>query len=281
MKCRPPRAFTHPNVVAIHDYGEDDSAGTYLVMEFLEGQSLTTLLSERTRLPLDLVCRIAIQLASALSATHSRGLIHRDLKPSNIRVLPDGLVKVLDFGLVKAYSDEAKDTKFTTLTTSGIAFGTPWYMSPEQAGFKTMDPRSDIYSLGIVLYELLCGRPPFLGTNPLELIDAQRNKPVPLPRHLDPPIDVAPTMELLLLKMLNKEPARRHQTMNELIEDIYHVATEESLDLADSSLVVDLAQLIALPRWTPMRSGQRWTQQQRSKSPRQSTSHRTWLRCKR
>ncbi|MCC6747419.1 MAG: protein kinase [Deltaproteobacteria bacterium] len=220
----------HPNVVEILDYGDDEVAGCYLVMEFLDGQSLGQYVREHGRMPLATVCQIAVQLTSALSATHGHGLIHRDLKPSNVRLLPDGRVKVLDFGLVKAYEPHTAE-EFMTLSTAGMAFGTPWYMSPEQAMFKPLDPRSDIYSMGALLYELLVGHPPFEGNNPLEVIDAQRKKPVPLPRTLTPPVDITAAAELLLLKALSKDPNDRFQSMAEFMEEVYRVAQAAGVSL--------------------------------------------------
>jgi PAS domain S-box-containing protein len=230
--------IAHPNVVEILDYGEDAEAGCYLVMEFLHGQSLGALIRRQGRLPIDIGLKICLQLAHALSATHSHGLIHRDLKPSNIRLLPTGRVKVLDFGLVKAFERTDQDD-FVTITTGGIAFGTPWYMSPEQASLRPLDPRTDIYSLGVVLYEMLVGRPPFLGNNALELIESQRKKPVPLPRHLDPPVELPIAVELLLLQMLNKDPDRRPQTMAQLVDQLHDVAHEVGLDVTETRVSMD------------------------------------------
>ncbi len=252
----------HPNVVDILDFGDDERAGSYLVMEFLEGRSLGELLRTEGPLRLPHILRIATQLASALSATHAHGLIHRDLKPSNVRILPDGTVKVLDFGLVKPYErDTARD--FVTITTGGIAFGTPWYMSPEQATFQPLDPRSDIYSFGVILYEAVVGQPPFTGDNPLELIDAHRSKPVPLPSRLDPPVTIHPAMEMLVLKALCKEPERRFQTINELLEGLLGVAQQAGVPLSELELRApsvsvsrmahveeELAHVSSEPEWT-------------------------------
>jgi PAS domain S-box-containing protein len=225
--------ISHPNVVQIFDYGEDDDFGAYLVMEFLEGAGLSTVLRKKGRLEVELVMQIAVKLSSALAATHAHGLIHRDLKPSNIRLLPDGKVKVLDFGLVKAFERSHAD-EFATITTGGIAFGTPWYMSPEQASFQPLDQRSDIYSLGIVLYELMVGRPPFMAKNPLDLIEAQRHTPPPLPSQLDSPVDLPAPVVFMLLKMLNKSADDRHQSASELSDHLYRVADELGIDLDDA-----------------------------------------------
>jgi PAS domain S-box-containing protein len=222
----------HPNVVEILDFGDDEAAGSYLVMEFLAGKSLTSFIRNEGPLPLPFVFKVCIQLVSGLTATHSQGLIHRDLKPSNILLLPSGLVKILDFGLVKPF-DTAAAKDFVTITTAGMAYGTPWYMSPEQASFKPLDQRSDIYSLGVVLYEMLTGRLPFLGKNPLELIDAHRSKPVPLPSALTPPISLPRGLELLLLKTLQKEPEQRYQAMVDLLDALYLAAQQCGIPLQD------------------------------------------------
>lgn len=222
----------HPNVVEILDFGDDEKVGSYLVMEFLDGQSLAEVIRANAPLTISLILKVGVQLTCALTATHSHGLIHRDLKPSNVRLLPNGQVKVLDFGLVKPYEPgTAKD--FVTITTGGIAFGTPWYMSPEQATFQPLDPRTDIYSMGVILYEMATGRPPFTGDNPLELIDAHRSLPVPLPGKLDPPVSVAPPLEMLILKALAKEPDLRHQSMSELMDALLAVADQQGVPMGD------------------------------------------------
>lgn len=230
--------ISHPNVVEILDYGDDRMAGSYLVMEFLEGSSLGAVIKRHGRLPIDLALKISLQLALGLSATHSKGLIHRDLKPSNVRLLPGGCIKVLDFGLVKPF-EPSDDPKYVTITTGGIAFGTPWYMSPEQASLRPLDPRTDIYSLGVVLYEMVAGQPPFSGNNPVEVMDAQRHKPVPLPRHLDPPLAIPTSVEFLLLRMLNKDPQRRPQSMAQLVDELQGVADELGIDLSDRCVQVE------------------------------------------
>ncbi len=223
----------HPNVVEIYDYGDDDRAGAYLVMEFLDGRSLGALIRERGRVEPADALRLLTQLCAALAATHGQGLIHRDLKPSNIRLTEQGVIKVLDFGLVKAFEGKREDEAFATITTGGIAFGTPWYMSPEQASFQPLDQRSDLYSLGIIAYEMLCGRPPFTGKNPLDLVDAQRHQKPPLPSELDPQVKLPTVLELLLLKMLAKQPKERHQSVSELMGDIYGIADELRLDIGE------------------------------------------------
>jgi PAS domain S-box-containing protein len=224
----------HPNVVEIFDYGDDEAVGPYLVMEFLDGKSLSQTIRLQAPLPLKSALKISVQLCAALTATHGQGVIHRDLKPSNIRILQSGLVKVLDFGLVKSFDDEPQFA-YNTLTTAGMAFGTPTYMSPEQASFKPLDQRTDIYSLGIILFEMLVGIPPFIGENPMEIIDAQRKKPVPMPSTINPEAAITPELELLILKALSKDPNSRHQSMPELMDELYAVADLKELAIEEAT----------------------------------------------
>jgi PAS domain S-box-containing protein len=222
----------HPNIVEILDFGDDEVAGCYLVMEFLGGRSLSEIIRTEQTLPLPLFFKIALQLSAALGATHAQGLIHRDLKPSNVRVLAGDQVKVLDFGLVKPFEPAAaKD--FVTITTGGIAFGTPWYMSPEQATFQTLDQRTDVYSAGVMLYEMLVGRPPFTGDNPVDLIDAHRSRPVPLPSKIAPQIKIPPALEMIVLRMLEKNPAKRYGSASEVQEALQRVAQQVGILVVD------------------------------------------------
>lgn len=226
----------HPAVISIYDYGEDAVAGCYLVLEYLEGTSLEGYLRQQRRLALPAALKLTVQIAGALAATHAAGLIHRDLKPSNIWLLTDGRVKVLDFGLVKPTAGN-EDTSFVTITTAGMALGTPWYMAPEQASFRPLDPRSDIYSLGIVLYELVTGRTPFISNNPLEVVLSQRNDTPPLPRELVPSITLPQAIELLLMRLLAKDPERRPQSCAELIDELYGIALELGIELGEVQVV--------------------------------------------
>lgn len=229
----------HPNVVEIFDYGDDETVGPYLVMEFLDGKSLSGTIRQQAPLQLEFTLKIGVQLCAALTATHGHGLIHRDLKPSNVRILPSGLVKVLDFGLVKSYQAEP-EFAYNTLTTAGMAFGTPTYMSPEQASFKPLDQRTDIYSLGIILFEMLVGVPPFVHENPMEVIDSQRHKAVPMPSAVNPEANIPPEVELLILKALNKDPNSRQQSMPELMDDLYVIADLKDLAIDETTRAIPL-----------------------------------------
>lgn len=222
----------HPNVVEIFDYGEHEQAGSYIVMEYLEGTTLSQRIADESPLPLPLACAIVVQLCSALTATHGQGLIHRDLKPGNVVLLGNGRVKILDFGLAKPL-DGAFTEPLPTLTSDSVVMGTPWYMAPEHARGEVIDARADIYSLGIIFYEMLTGRPPFDGSSALEVIDRHLNVQVPLPSALTPPIRLPSSVEWVLLKALHKDRAGRYQSAAELADAIYQLADGEGFRVFD------------------------------------------------
>jgi serine/threonine protein kinase/Tol biopolymer transport system component len=197
----------HPNIVFIHEFGWE--AGTvYMAMEFLEGQPLKEVILEEGALHPKRIVNIVGQVASALDYAHGRGLVHRDIKPSNIMVGADDHVTVMDFGIAKAAT-------LTALTTTGRIFGTPEYMSPEQAeGEGELDARSDVYSLGVVVYKMFTGKVPFSGTTPLSIMRGHADKPPPRPSEINP--DVPPAVEAVLLKALAKKREERYQSAGEM-----------------------------------------------------------------
>jgi len=221
----------HPNVVKIIDFGEDQRAGAFLVMELLQGRSLDEIIHQHGQQSPCFALKVTLQLCDALAAFHSHGLVHCDLKPSNIYVLPDGRVKVLDMGLVKPY-DPDSTALFQRITTEGMAFGTPHYMSPEQASFSAVDPRSDLYSVGVVLFEMLLGQTPFDGKTPMEVMDAHRSRPLPLPSKVNPSVVLPAPLEMLLLKLLSKRPDDRPGSASELGEMVEAIAEQLQLNLA-------------------------------------------------
>ncbi|MDH3306401.1 MAG: protein kinase, partial [Acidimicrobiia bacterium] len=166
--------LSHPNIVSIFDWGEEGS-NYFIVMELVEGQSLRDVLRSTDRLMPRRSAEIAAEAAAALAVAHRAGLVHRDMKPGNILLAADGTVKVTDFGIALAWDDSAQ------LTRTGAVIGTATYFSPEQAQGQTVDERSDIYSLGVVLYEMLTGQPPFSGESPVAVAYQHVQEPAQLP----------------------------------------------------------------------------------------------------
>lgn len=202
----------HPNIVRLHEFGQQE--GTYyLAMDYLEGKDLAEILAERKCLPVNEALDIATQIAQALDVAHQHGLVHRDIKPSNIRITPQGVVKVMDFGIARA-------TEGTLLTLSGMFVGTPEYIAPEIWEGKPADIRSDLYALGVLLYELLTGVAPFRSDTPAATM---RRHLTELPRAASAVrADVPAHVDAVIAKMMAKDPDTRYQTPAEVIAVFQH-----------------------------------------------------------
>jgi serine/threonine-protein kinase len=205
-----------PSVVAVYDTGEDELDGVrvpYIVMEYVEGQTLRELLREGQRLMPNRALEITAGVLGALEYSHRQGIVHRDIKPANVMLATNGDVKVMDFGIARAVADSG-----ATMTQTANVLGTAQYLSPEQARGETVDARSDVYSTGCLLYELLTGRPPFQGESPVAVAYQHvRENPAP-PSAINP--DVGSDADAIVMKALTKNPANRYQSAAEMHTDI-------------------------------------------------------------
>lgn len=223
QEARATSALNHPNIFTVFEIGEADGRH-YIATEFIEGETLGQLMAAKP-LKLGETLNIAEQIASALSAAHRAGIVHRDIKPENIMIREDGLVKVLDFGLAKLTErtdDAAIPTEALTRpqlrTMPGMVMGTPRYMSPEQAKGEPVDERTDIFSFGVVIYEMLAGKPPFAGKNAIETLGSILNKEaVPLSRHMP---NVPHEIERVINKTLRKNREERYQSAKDVLIDL-------------------------------------------------------------
>jgi serine/threonine protein kinase len=242
-EARAASLINHPNIVDVTDFGKSSDGTVFFVMELLEGEALDAVLQRDRRLDLMRAITIVNQMAGALGSAHSKGIVHRDLKPENVMLIrregrrelirfindDDGthqvserekafdFVKILDFGVAKVKDPDAHEAR---VTQQGIVFGTPEYMAPETARVGISDPRTDIYALGIMFYEMLTGMVPFTGETPVDVMLKIVSQPVIPPREKAPDAEITPEAERLIMKSLSKDPRQRHQTMEELFKDL-------------------------------------------------------------
>ena len=220
-------SIDHPNICAATDFGRTEKDELFLVMEMLEGQNLKELIEREGALSTARAVSITAQVASALGSAHARGIIHRDLKPENIFLIerhgePD-FVKVLDFGLARF-----SDNDSATITNVGDIMGTPKYMAPEQAAAETVDHRVDLYALGVMLYEMLTGSPPFDSTNSIRVIVMHMVDPVPSMWERKPELDIDSELETLVMSLLAKNPGDRPTSTGEILEALRALPLEPS-----------------------------------------------------
>jgi serine/threonine protein kinase len=207
------RRIAHPNVIRIYDISEANGL-PYVSMEYFEGENLRDYIRGRGRLSIDLACQIALQICDGLEAAHRQGVVHRDLKSQNVILNHANQAKIIDFGLARSERAEG-------MTVTGLILGTPEYMSPEQVSGTHVDERADIYSFGIILYELLTGRVPFTGESAISIGFQQMKDDPPSPRSINPEIPME--MECLIVKALQKSPSQRFQSCAELRPDLERI----------------------------------------------------------
>ncbi|MCC6552131.1 MAG: serine/threonine protein kinase [Polyangiaceae bacterium] len=210
----------HPNIVTVFDYGRiEDVEGErfFMAMEYLEGETLFRRVRRQGRLPPPEAMRIARQIARGLREAHKHGVVHRDLKPSNIMLVAnedaEEGVKIIDFGLVKMLADDSEE-----LTQQGAFLGSPRFMSPEQISHGKVDLRTDIYSLGVILYQMLCGKVPFESEKSIQILMAHLQQPVPKLKERNPEVDIPEPLEALVMRALSKDPEGRPATMDAFIQ---------------------------------------------------------------
>jgi serine/threonine protein kinase len=233
----------HPNIVDVSDFGETPSGQSYIVMEMLIGEDLADVLARERALSAPRAVRIAYQIARALHATHKKNIVHRDLKPENIYLVErDGaqdVVKIVDFGVAKMNDVEIRPGR--RLTRTGMLFGTPEYMSPEQALGKPFDHRVDIYALGAILFELIAGRVPFTGDNFMEILAHHGHTPLPRLRSVNKNVRVSSELELVMARALAKDPAGRHASMGMFADELRGVPEMGAANLSEILAVSEWA----------------------------------------
>jgi len=241
-EARATAGLSHPHIVTIYDMGQEGESH-YLILEFVDGPSLRGLISSQPggRCDLATTLRIGSQVCQALEYAHSHSILHRDIKPENIMITSEGVAKLMDFGLARALGGPQ-------LTQRGVIVGTAAYLPPEQALGKGSDARSDLYSLGCVLYEMVTGRPTFPGDDPVKVIFSHINDPPMMPRRIAAEIPEA--LEQVIVKLLAKDPDRRYQSAGELEEAL------KSIEVAEAAPAGVLAEAEAVgriptpePRW--------------------------------
>lgn len=207
QEARAAANLSHPNIITVHDFGFEENQ-LYIVMEYMPGMDLKTMVQKRGRFNLAEGIPLLVQACAGIGYAHRAGLVHCDIKPQNLLISPDRRLKVVDFGIARAMSTIQPDEK------ADVVWGSPQYFSPEQASGNAPSPASDVYSLGVVMYEMLTGKLPFVASSSQELARMHREGAVPSPRRYNAEIPIS--LEQIILKVLSKEPSNRYRTADQL-----------------------------------------------------------------
>ena len=248
-------SLNHPNIVSVYDTG-DESGTPFIVMEFVEGRTLRDVLRTQGRMLPQRAMEIVADVCAALEHAHEQGIVHRDIKPGNVMLNQQGTVKVMDFGIARAISGSS-----ATMTQTAAVIGTAQYLSPEQARGEHVDARSDVYSTGCLLYELLTHQPPFTGDSPVAVAYQHVLEDPTLPSTLNP--DVEPAVESVVMKAMAKNPGNRYQTAAEMRDDLLRAAAGRPvratpiLSAQDTTLLTPAASTAVLGTAPPERRGRR------------------------
>jgi len=243
--------LNHPAIVAVYDTGEDtgpEGVMPYIVMEFVEGRTLRDVLKAEGQLPPRRAMEITAEVCSALDFSHRSGIIHRDIKPGNVMITNAGAIKVMDFGIARAIADGA-----ATVTSSSSVIGTAQYLSPEQARGESVDARSDVYSTGCLLYELVAGHPPFTGDSPVAVAYQHVRENPQIPSSVNPAVPKA--LDSIVMKALAKNPLNRYQTAGEMRTDLQRAIAGQPVEAEAVMTDAERTQLIAARPTVPARDG--------------------------
>lgn len=259
-------SLSHPNIITVYDFGVTDEGLAFLVMDYLEGPSLGDLLDRTGSVPADEAIDIFRQVLKGLCHAHRKGVVHRDLKPRNmvLAVDEDGSVqvKIVDFGIAKVIPQDGGESQH--LTQTGEVFGSPIYMSPEQCSGQTLDLRSDIYSWGCVMFEVLTGQPPFLGKNAVETMSMHVNDPPPAFKDVAPSVVVPQELQDVIFGCLEKQPKKRFQTANQVLDALPALGSVQPRVTQAGTVAMKLSDMI---HSSPTTAG---PIQGRSKTPRRT-----------